>query len=59
MLVGSPVVAVVCRLVHLGLLLNGAVLAALASATLQRQDRAELTFECHTHAKRARTDPIV
>lgn len=42
-LVGSPVVAVVCRLVHLGLLLNGGVLAALPSGTLQRQDTGPLT----------------
>lgn len=34
MLVCSPVVAVVCRLVDLGLLLNGGVLAPLSSAAL-------------------------
>lgn len=34
MLVCPPVVAVVCRLVHLRLLLNGGVLAALSSTAL-------------------------
>lgn len=34
LLVCSPVVAVVCRLVHLRLLLNGGVLAALSGAAL-------------------------
>lgn len=33
-LVGPPVVAVVCRLVHLRLLLNGSVLAPLSGAAL-------------------------
>lgn len=43
MLVGPPVVAVVCWLVHLGLLLNGGVLAALSSAALQRRETAQLS----------------
>lgn len=38
MLVCPPVVAVVCRLVHLRLLLNGGVLAALSSTALHRED---------------------
>lgn len=38
MLVGPPVVAVVCRLVHLRLLLNGSVLAPLSGAALLREE---------------------
>lgn len=37
-LVGPPIVAVVCRLVHLRLLLNGSVLAPLSGAALLREE---------------------
>lgn len=58
MLVGPPVVAVVCRLVHLGLLLNGGVLAALSSAALQRRETssAHVWMSKQTEQTRARTD---
>lgn len=46
MLVCPPVVAVVCRLVHLRLLLNGGVLAALSSAALLREDSVYITPVC-------------
>lgn len=43
MLVGPPVVGVVCRLVDLRLLLKGGVLAALSSAALWGEERVDVS----------------